>query len=209
MTPRHALIQIAAIGFAALATACSRGPEPAPTSAAHPASSASSALPHSGAPKVEHPLPASVLAGDPCQTALTEAQVGRIITTAPPGKPRTAARLGPTCDWHNIDSGAAVRVGYVTEDHQGLSAVYQNSQPKVKVWRPLPPIQGLPAVAFSDFEGIGLNSTCQVSFGTSDDLSVDVTITLGESKIGKVDPCGVAAQAAEIVATNLRQRAGS
>ncbi|MYW91032.1 DUF3558 domain-containing protein [Amycolatopsis rubida] len=208
MTRRLPAVLVAA-GLASLAAACSGGQTPAPTSVPETGPSAPAALPHSGAPKVEHPLPSSVLSGDPCRTALTKTQVGRIITTMPAGKARTLSGLGPTCDWSNIDSGAAVRVGYVTDDHQGLSAVYQNSRPKVKVWRPLPPIQGFPAVAFSDFDGIGLNSACQVSFGTSDDLSVDVSITLGESKAGKADPCAVAAQAADIVVTNLRQRAGA
>ncbi|MBB1157691.1 DUF3558 domain-containing protein [Amycolatopsis sp. DR6-1] len=190
----------------ALGTACGGRPAPAPPASPAPATSAANALPHSGAPKVEHPLPASALSGNPCETALTADQVERIISVAPAGKLRNIAGLGPSCWWSNIDSGSAVSTGYVTEDRQGLSAVYHNSKPKSKLWRPLPPVQGFPAVAFRADLGDDL---CQVSVGTADDLSVDVTITLGESKKGNTDSCTVAGQAADMVIANLRRRAGS
>ncbi|MET9260501.1 DUF3558 domain-containing protein [Amycolatopsis sp. NPDC004079] len=192
------------VGSAVLAAACSHSPAGGQADTAATATVRSAALPHSGAPKVEHPLPASVLSGDPCKTALTPAQVESIISVAPPGKLRNIGGLGPSCRWSNIDSGSAISTGYVTEDHQGLSAVYRNSKPKAKLWRPLPPVQGFPAVAFTVDLGDGL---CQVSVGTADDLSIDVTISLGESTKGNTDPCTVAGQAADMVIANLRRRA--
>jgi hypothetical protein len=50
---------------------------------------------------------------------------------------------------------------------------------------------------------------CQVTIGIADDLAVDVSIALSDAKRGKVDPCQVTAVAADMVVTNLRQKAGA
>ncbi|WP_432849192.1 DUF3558 domain-containing protein [Amycolatopsis sp. CA-161197] len=166
------------------------------------------ALPHSGAPKVQNPLPASVLAGDPCQQALTADQLEKILGTAPQGK-RDDASIGPACNWTNADTAAVVGVGYTSQTHQGLSALYQNTKPQATVWKELAPIQGFPAVAHSTYESGTNTGFCQVSVGIADDLSFDASLGLSTAKIGKVDPCGVAEQVADMVVTNLRQKAGA
>ncbi|WP_370950264.1 DUF3558 domain-containing protein [Amycolatopsis sp. cg5] len=167
----------------------------------------STSLPHSGAPKVVNPLPASVVSGDPCTDTLNPEQLKRAIGATVQGKPDTLA-TGPTCDWGNLETGGHVGVGYTTRTRQGLSGLYQNTKPQAIIWRELPLIQGFPAVAHVTPQGGLPDVFCAVDIGIADDLSVDVGIFLGGSKKGKVDPCGVAAQVADLVMTTLRQRAG-
>jgi hypothetical protein len=189
----------------ALAAGCSGKPAAAPTNTPSP-SPTGETLPHSGAPKVEHPLPESVLSGDPCQGALTPDQLQQILGTAPQGEPDSTAGLGPSCDWH---ADASVSVSYVTQDHQGLSAVYKNTKPQAAVWRVLPLIQGFPAVGYVDKAGANSGDICQVGVGVADDLSFGATLQLSLAKKGSADPCDLAARVADMVVTNLRQKAGS
>lgn len=182
------------------ATACGHSSQP-PSAPATPPSTVAT-LPRSGAPKVANPLPASVLSTDPCQGALTSAQLTEILGTAPQGKPDNST-LGPACNWHNSGKGAHVSVSYDTQSHTGLSGEYENIRPQAIVWRPLPPIQGFPAVAHVTPSGGEPDYFCQVSVGIADDLSFDATIILGPEKKGKADPCQVAAQTADMVTTNL------
>ena len=163
-------------------------------------------MPHSGAPKVEHPLPASVLSGDPCQGALTPDQLKQILGAVPPGEPGNLSGIGRSCKW-NADALASV--DYSTQTHEGLSAVYAGTKPQSKVWRVLPPIQGFPAVGHSTYSSDTPNNFCQVSVGVADDLSFDASLVLSDSKVGKADPCDLTARVADMVVTNLRQKAGS
>jgi hypothetical protein len=98
-----------------------------------------------------------------------------------------------------------VIVGFVTEDHNGLSGVYENTKPKSPVWRPLPDIQGFPAVAHSD----NTDHDCAVTVGLADDVSIDINGFLGDSKRGKADSCDATAQMAGLVVTTLKKRAGA
>ncbi|MGH3623690.1 MAG: DUF3558 domain-containing protein [Sciscionella sp.] len=187
---------------------CSGGGESRPSASSEQSSSPLSsptvaALPHSGAPSVRDPLPASVLVGNPCEEALTATQVEVALGEVVVGEPDTIS-TGPTCDWGRAETGAAIHVGYVTETHQGLSAVYANTRPQSRVWRPLPPIQGFPAVAHAG----GAQGYCAVSVGLANDLSVDISGFLGYEKEGKVDPCDAVAQLADMVVTTLRKKAG-
>jgi hypothetical protein len=191
-------------------SACSHGSAPLSSAPARTTSAAptSAALPHSGAPKVEHPLPASVLSGAPCATALTSQQLTTILGMAPTGKPDSDA-VGTTCNWTNSDKGSLVTVSYETKDHTGLTGFYENTKPQAIVWKELPAIQGFPAVAHVTTSGGDPSYFCQISVGIADDLAVDVSIILGDAKKGKVDPCQVTAVAADMVVTNLRQKAGA
>ncbi|WP_406640819.1 DUF3558 domain-containing protein [Amycolatopsis sp. WGS_07] len=194
---------LAAIGTAA--ASCSGGN-------ATPASSVPSppaALPYAGAPKVEHPLPSSVLSGDPCRDPLTAGQLKEILGTTTPPKSEDIPATGPTCHWGNLDSGAGLDIFYDIRTRQGLSSVYQNTKPKTTTWRPLPLIQGFPAVAFSINTGSRVDDSCDVSVGIADDYTVDAALNLGRGKAGKADPCELTAKVADMVVTNLRQRAGS
>lgn len=150
-----------------------------------------------------------MLAGDPCDGALTPAQLTEILNQQPPGKHNDDPSLGPACQWPNSETGALVTVAYTTKVTDGLSTLYANTKPKATVWRPLPLIQGFPAVAHSTFSQQGSKSFCQVSVGISDQTTVDVSVGLGETAVGKKDPCDVTTTVAGMVVTNLRQKAGS
>jgi hypothetical protein len=208
---------IGIIGVLALVSGCSNGntsgtPTPTPSSStdstgdssAAPSSSEQS-LPFAGAPKVSNPLPASVLAGDPCADALTPEQITQALGAQVQGESNAINRIGPSCEWFNRDTTGKVTVTYVTETHVGLSGVYQNSRPGDSSWKELPLIQGFPAVAHNK-----VTSSCQVSVGLADDLSIDVTTHLGSSKGGgQSDPCEVAPQVANLVVTTLKKKAGA
>ncbi|WP_329065594.1 DUF3558 domain-containing protein [Amycolatopsis sp. NBC_01480] len=208
MTRRTVTTAVCVAVVAGVAAGCSGGPAAAPASTS-PSSPTVAALPHSGAPKVEHPLPASVLSGDPCAEALTSTQLKDIIGIAPQGEHKDTAGLGPSCDWHNSDAGSLVTVSYSTEVQEGLSLVYQNTKPKSQVWRVLPPIQGFPAVAHLAIGADLQNQFCQVSVGITDELTFEATLILGNANRGKQDPCDLAPRVADMVVTNLRQKAGS
>ncbi|MGW7534619.1 DUF3558 domain-containing protein [Amycolatopsis sp. NPDC054798] len=196
-----------------LAAGCSGGstPNPPPVSPDAPASSsaAGKTLPYAGAPKVENPLPDSVLSTHPCDSAFTSEQVSKVLGKAIQGKHADNASLGAQCHWVNSDSGAILTALYVTKISDGLSAVYANSKPQSTVWRPLPSVQGFPAVAHSAYGPQGDKSFCQVSIGISDQHDVDVSVTLSPSKVGTTNPCDVTAQISGMVVTNLKQKAGA
>ncbi|MGW7538867.1 DUF3558 domain-containing protein [Amycolatopsis sp. NPDC054798] len=199
---------LVAVGAVVTAAGCSGGDVPAPPASSTPSAAAAS-LPYAGAPKVDRPLPSSVLSGDPCQNALTAGQLKEILGATDPPKSENLPATGPACRWDHPDSGAGLNVFYDIRTHQGLSSVYQNTKPKTTTWRPLPPIQGFPAVAYSIYPGGGVDDSCDVSVGIADDYTVDAALTLGQSKAGKADPCELTAKVAEMVVANLRQRAGS
>lgn len=200
------------VAMSVVIAGCSGGGESRPSASSQqrngpPPSSTAAALPHSGAPPVRDPLPESVLTGNPCEDALTAAQVKAALGKAVVGEPGRIA-AGSTCEWQRAEKGSSVGISYDTATHQGLSAVYANTRPKSVVWRRLPPIQGFPAVAHVTTVGGPPDQFCYVSVGLADDLSVDIGATLGFAKDGEVNPCDVTAQIADMVVTTLRKKAG-
>ncbi len=193
-----------------LCAACAapvQGPHTTPP-AASTTSSVSPSVPFGGAPAVSNPLPATVLDGDPCTEALTPDQVEIAIGAGVPGVREDLPETGPACAWTNHDTGGAVGVAYTLNIHTGLSGVYANTQPKSPIWRPLPPVQGFPAVAHAGHLGqpppVGF---CQASVGLADTFSVDISLHLGDSKRGIADPCGEPLQQiCDLVITTLRTK---
>jgi hypothetical protein len=198
-----------------LAVACSGHSGPGGTSgsaaAAPPGRNASSpGLPFAGAPKVRDPLPSSVLAGDPCADALTPDQVVAAVGVQVTGQREDLAQVGPACAWSNHDTGGAVGVSYALTTHVGLSDVYANTQPKSALWKELPAVQGFPVVAHAGIKGSAIPADfCQASVGLSDSISIDVSLTLGESKRDTADACGLVSQIVDMTVTTLRAKAGS
>ncbi|MGW4398549.1 DUF3558 domain-containing protein [Amycolatopsis nivea] len=213
MKGKFAKVSVGIAATVMLAAGCSGGstPAPPPVLPGIPGSSsaAGKSLPYAGAPKVENPLPDSVLSTHPCDSAFTSGQVLEILGKEVPGKHADNSSLGAQCHWLNSDSGAVLTVLYVTKVSDGLSAVYANSKPQSTVWRPLPLTQGLPAVAHSSYGAKGDKSFCQVSIGINDRHDVDVSVTLSPSKVGTKNPCDVTAQISEMVVVSLKQRAGA
>lgn len=199
---------LVAVGTLVTTAGCSGGNAPSPPVSSAPSPAAAS-LPYGGAPKVDRPLPSSVLSGDPCHNALTAEQLKEILGATDPPKSENIPATGPSCRWDHPDSGAGLNIFYDIRTHQGLSSVYQNTKPKTTTWRQLPLVQGFPAVAFSIHPGPGVDNSCDVSVGIADDYTFDAALTLGRGKEGKADPCDLTAKVAGMVAANLRQRAGS
>ncbi|SEP54175.1 DUF3558 domain-containing protein [Amycolatopsis saalfeldensis] len=208
MSTRAQLVALVIVATTALVASCSGTPA-VPATTPPPSLTTSAALPHSGAPKVNNPLPASVLTTDPCQSGLTTDQLKTILGTAPQGEPNQAAGIGPSCSWTNSDKGSHVAVAWDRQSHDGLSGWYENTKPQAVKWQELPAIQGFPAVAHVTPSGGAPDEFCQISIGITDEATADVTIGLGPAKKGKVDPCQVTAQVADMVVTNLRQKANS
>jgi len=171
--------------------------------------SSATTLPYAGAPKVITPLPASVLSGDPCKDALTSEQITQAVGPDPELRPGTTPTVGPKCSWSNTQTNGQVFVGFGTLLHTGLSGIYQNTQPKSGVWKELPDIQGFPAVAYAGSKGTTPKDYCVVTVGVADDLTVDIGVTLGRTKVGAADPCEVAPGIADQVVTTLRAKAGA
>ncbi|WP_244211225.1 DUF3558 domain-containing protein [Amycolatopsis kentuckyensis] len=191
---------------AAFLTSCTGNDKVAGTPT--PASTSSSDLPNSGAPKVDNPLPAKVLDGNPCDSALTAEQVQGYLgqTNAPESKD---TELGPTCDWASASGSAAgILIGYDTKPGQGISLTYKNVKPKAKRWvDDLDPVQGYPTVGYV---GVGTTDdrTCVVVVGIADNLAYSVSLSLGDSAVqaGK-DACQLGRGVADTVLTNLKARA--
>ncbi|MFD9961653.1 DUF3558 domain-containing protein [Amycolatopsis sp. NPDC058986] len=204
------------VGAVFLLAGCSGGETGSaapPKSSVDPAGSSSGrangqALPYAGAPKVAEPLSSSVLSSGPC-AALTPQQVKTALGVDAQGRSDTLPGIGPKCIWDNLERGAKVTVYYVTETGRGLSGLYENTKPQAAVWKPLPGIQGFPAVAYVASTGGDPREFCAVSVGIADNLTVETAVSLGESKIGKADPCAIAPKEADAVVTTLRAKAGA
>jgi hypothetical protein len=161
----------------------------------------------SNAPEAQAPLPASVLNGSPCDSALTTEQVTSFI-----GTPKTPDRddnfaTGPACTWFSVVSGQ-INVYYATKTGGGLNLVYQNTKPKSARWEPAE-LQGYPAVAYSE-QGFdqSITGSCIISVGIRDDLAFGVALTLGDSARNRgVDSCEGVKNVANTMLTNLKGRA--
>lgn len=194
---------LAALVAAALAaTGCSGGSR---ASTAAPTASPERQLPYAGAPAVREPMSLGKLGGDPCTEALTPGQVAEAVGAPVQGKRGDLAPIGPACTWFNRDTLGAVGVSYSLNTHDGLSAVYANTQPQSSTWRVLPDVRGFPAVAHSSSPP---TTFCQASVGLRDDTSIDVSLTLGPSKQGKADACDLIRVIADMTVTTLLTHPG-
>lgn len=203
------ITRLAATAAVVLAcAACTSPPRASRTvPAADPAEPATSpSVPFGGAPAVADPLPASVLEGDPCTDALTPDRVQTSIGVRVAGTREDLPGIGPACAWSNRGTGGTIGVAYVLSTHTGLSGIY--AQPKAAVWRPMPPVQGLPAIAHAGAVGEPPpTGFCQASVGIADTLSVDISLHLGSSKWDIADPCGEPLrQICDLVITTLRAK---
>jgi hypothetical protein len=196
------VVTIAACGILLAGCTDKRGTaDPAPSTA----ESSVAGLPHSGAPKVESPLSSTVLAGSPCDTALTRDQLTDLLGEPTPGRASDDA-LGSACNWSSDSgSGASIAVNYQVKSDQGLSLAYQNVQPAAARWKPLSPIEGFPAVAYANSED---KRACVIVVGVTDELAFSVALTLGDKATSEgKDSFDVAPQVADTVLSNLKARA--
>ncbi|MEV8613139.1 DUF3558 domain-containing protein [Amycolatopsis sp. NPDC051373] len=167
-------------------------PEPSP-------SSPSSAGP--ATPKIESPLPASLIQGDPC-AALTPAQVDSLFTN-PPTRDQAAKDTGvaKSCGWHDIDRGSLVGIQFVYAWKHGLSDVYATQGRGF--FKVLAPVQGYPVAAYgpSDLRSKGM---CNVAVGIADNAAFEADVQFANSAVGKGDPCDDARKVADLAITTLK-----
>lgn len=212
-TSKVPAIAVAALACAALLSGCKTGGSatpttgqtavPAPTSAVSSPTEVPAGLPHSGAPKVQNPLPALVFDQPPCESALTTKQLDDLLGTAPTGKPEELA-TGPTCHWSKRETGALITVGYGTKVPDGLSAAYKNVAAQATYWKPMPDVQGFPNVAYSTTSDGPPDDMCSLGVGIADNLGFYIGVTIGRNKQGQVDPCEATRMVADMVLTNLK-----
>ncbi|WP_154676355.1 DUF3558 domain-containing protein [Amycolatopsis benzoatilytica] len=199
-------VPLVMLSSALLLAACSSTtggiPAPAPSTSSSPSGDLP---PYGGAPKVDNPLPDSVLSGSPCE-ALTPQQISKNFGTDVTGEP-SSSPLGTKCTWSAPDGGPVLVIFYTTKQKQGLSIVYKQVKPQMKRFDVLPPIQGFPAVAYDKSPG-PMSPGCQVAVGLSDTLEFEAGLELGEANRGKADACDLGADAAADAVTTIKQKAG-
>lgn len=192
-------------------TGCSTTSDGTPTTPSTPSSrvpssaeSSAPALPHSGAPKVNNPLPESALPENPCD-AFTRDQVEAALgSDAPEGERDDDFATGPMCDWTDSASATIITVFFSTKTGEGLSAVYANTKPQTDFWETLPPIHGFPAVMTS-FEEAS-EASCHVFVGLADHYTVSASVA--NPRKPHATNCDSAERLADMLVGNLLQRAG-
>ncbi|MER6664747.1 DUF3558 domain-containing protein [Amycolatopsis japonica] len=187
-----------------LLSACD-GDRGTPTPTTPAASSSAAGVPNSGAPAVRNPLPAKVLDGSPCESALTPQQLETFIGEPKPAEPSTDA-LGTACRWSSASgSGAGFTISYQIKSDQGISLPYKNVKPKAARWVELEPIDGYPAIGYTNIQD---DNGCAVVVGVSDQLAYSVSLSLGDkaTQQGK-DGCKLGRDVAAEVLKNLKGRA--
>ena len=210
MNHRHIAMTAVITGGVLLLSACTgnRTVSGTPSASLSP-TVATTDVPNSGAPKVENPLPAKVLDGSPCDSALTPQQLTDFIgETTRAAIPKTDA-LGTACDWGNPDTGAGFNIGYQTRSDQGLSLTYKNAKPDSARWVELDPVQSYPAVAYvAKGLNVAKKQDCVIVVGISDNLAYSISLTIGDNAVrqGK-DACLLGRDVADAVMTNLKARA--
>ncbi|WP_329057751.1 DUF3558 domain-containing protein [Amycolatopsis sp. NBC_01480] len=197
---------LALLGSALLLSGCSDDTGGIATPAPSSLAPVNLTPPYAGAPKVENPLPDSVISGDPCQDALTAEQVKTDVGSGITGKRDSLAGVGATCEWSDLQSGALLKIYFTTKTKLGISQYYDQTQKVAKRFEILQPIQGFPAVAYDTAAAGPESAFCQVAVGISD--TADFEVGLSRSDSSKADPCKIAAEIAGDVATTLKQKAG-
>lgn len=172
------------------------------------ASTGSSAAPIGGsgtrlAPKVDNPLPASVVGKHPCDSALTDAQLTNLLGEVPPAF-HTDQTAGPQCQWQKQSNGATIAVAWLTGFTDGLNQVYLN-QREDAYFQPLR-FEGYPAVVY-DITDKTPDTNCAISVGITDRAVIDVGLTLGSERVGKQNPCDGAKTIAKMVLDNVKAAA--
>lgn len=158
-------------------------------------------LPSDGAPAVTDPLDTDAFEQDPCRM-LTDAQVEQ-AGLIPPGESGEGATAA-SCAWRNRTTNSSARVQFEVESRRGLSAAYRaNADGEYDLWDEVPDIAGYPAV-IADITDGRASGDCAIVVGTSDEVTLDLAVTLSASKVGEVDPCDAAQEVAELALQTMK-----
>jgi Protein of unknown function (DUF3558) len=161
------------------------------------------------APAVQNPLPAKVLDGEPCTTALTADDVTYLLgESRPPSTTSTSA--GESCTWASTDpQGARFAVTYRNHGGAGLELYYQTIKPTADHWVTIDPVQGYPGVGYrSAGTAASDRNSCELVVAISDGLVYTVDLFLSANAIAKgTEACTTARIVADRVMTNLKAQA--
>jgi hypothetical protein len=186
-----------------LLTACSN-PKTGTASPATTSSSQTNGLPGPGVPKVETPLDTSRFKRTPCE-ALTTEEATTLLGSGTTAKEELGAPGGPTCNWQpSGTSQATVGVIFNKVNQAGLTAIYEQQGSTFRLFMPVDPVEGLPAVAYGLKDERVTGGRCAIAVGTSDHEMIDVSIAQSEANVGKSDPCAAAHGVAEKVVENIK-----
>jgi hypothetical protein len=155
-------------------------------------------------PTIPHPLPASLIQGDPC-AVLTSAQVDSLFSGTPTRDPAAKdTGVAEFCGWSDVVRGSRVSIQLVYAWKNGLATVYaKQGQGFFKV---LAPVQGYPVVAYgpSDERADG---RCSVAVGIANDAAFEADVQVAKTAVGKGDPCDDARKVADLAVTTLKGEA--
>lgn len=154
------------------------------------------------APKVTQPLTNTQrYESDPCSAATTSEveQLGGPVK----GTSVYQSLPGKTCQWTFSNSTGNIAGAFITGNKDGLNSLYlQNRDGVLTTFKPVAPIEGYPAVVYSQGdEGIG---NCGLAVGVRDDLTYTVLAHLRDGNPGLSDPCKMAAQLSADVIKRLK-----
>ncbi|TWE13527.1 uncharacterized protein DUF3558 [Prauserella muralis] len=186
-------------------------PSHAPTGAADDRSPAATTprgsdnLPSNGAPSIDDPLDISHFLRAPCDV-ITDAEKEALIGTEGTASPDLDTPVGPECVWSTGDSKRGrFAVIFPQVDARGLTSLYE-SRHRNALFEQLRPVDGYPVVAYG-ITDVRHEGKCTLRVGVSDRETIDITLYLGESKIGQLDPCQAARdQVATAMIRNIKAR---
>jgi uncharacterized protein DUF3558 len=183
-----------------LLQACSSNPVVGtPSGVASSSTSSSAPL----APKVQNPLPASVISKHPCDSALTAAQLTQLFGEVPSAR-HTDNAAGPGCGWTKASTSAGINIAWMTGLKDGLSDYY--AQKQSDAYQQPADIGDYPAVVYNSTESTPVGD-CSVGVGIADNLAFDVHFVVGSNRYGQQNPCDVAKVVAHDVLDNLKAAA--
>ncbi|RJQ85449.1 DUF3558 domain-containing protein [Amycolatopsis panacis] len=188
-----AALLVVTCAMAACSTTTAGIPEPGATS------SPASADP--AVPKVDHPLPSSLIQGDPC-AVLTSAQVDSLFSNTPTRSPQKDTGVAKFCSWHDLERGSQVAIQLVYAWKRGLTDVYA-TQGRGGLFKVLAPVQGYPVVAYGPRDDRSKGS-CGVAVGIADNAAFEADATVASSAVGTGDPCEDARKVANLAVTTLK-----
>jgi hypothetical protein len=200
MRPRTNLLTAMVCASLALVAACS-SQTPGQPNATTPAAS-SSGLPKDGAPAVASPITNRAAAeSDPCSTISTS-DVESIGGKVENNRVNDLA-LGKSCVWIFAESKGTVSAGMVIGNKDGLSGIYyQSTHGGLTTFKPLPAIDGYPAVIYAN--GGERPYTCTLAVGVRDDLVYTINSQLRTGNPFYNDACGLNTKIAQVAIQRLK-----
>ncbi|MDT8913550.1 DUF3558 domain-containing protein [Amycolatopsis sp. PS_44_ISF1] len=150
-------------------------------------------------PAITHPLPATVISGDPCG-ALTTAQTTTLLGSTDLHVEKEDNTVAVMCHWSNMSRGSQITVQYLYGWTRGLGTVYAKRHQIY--FREMGPVQGYPTVEFGwkfDHE----YGRCGIAVGVAENTAFEADATISRELVGHLDPCDAADRIADAVLTTM------